>query len=134
MAGCLFGLVGFPLTAAALEIIAHPTVQQASLTSSKALAIFGGRVRSWPNGIVIKVVLFKDGSKQHYAFCRERLNVFPRQLQRAWDRQIFSGMTEGPYYVESREEMIEMISTQEGAIGYIDHYQTEGGVNVIDVK
>ena len=118
----------------AIDIIAHPSTQAITLTSYKARAIFGGRIRSWPNGIPLKVFMFNTSNNIHKQMCREILNIFPRQLRRAWDRQIYSGITQGPFIVNSEDEMLKMIRSHKGAIGYIFSATSKEGVNVIDIK
>lgn len=127
-------LISVTLPLYAADVIVNPTVQTRIINSAKAKAVFGGRVRRWPNNLTIKVFLYSYDSERHRDFCRDTLGIFPRQLQRAWDRQVFSGITEGPYFVESREEMLDMIRSVPGAIGYVDHYQSEEGVYVLDIR
>lgn len=104
---------------AAQEIIAHQSVPLKSISVPMAKTIFGGRIRNWPNGLPVRVFVYNDRDNRHIKFCKEGIDVFPRELRRAWDRIVFSGLGEGPTTVESQEEMIKLVSTTEGAIGYV---------------
>ena len=45
--------------------------------------------------------------------------MFPYQLRRLWDKQIFSGTGIAPTTVKSIEEMRERVANTKGAIGYL---------------
>lgn len=77
------------------------------------------RLRKWPDGQVIKVFVLKDDAPHHIEFSKSILHIFPYQLRRAWDRQVYSGTGQSPNKVKSIEEMWEKLSKTPGAIGYL---------------
>lgn len=102
-----------------LDIVVHPDVRQQNISRNVLRAIFGMRLRKWPDGMPIKVFVLKDDAPFHAAFSKEILHVFPHQLRRAWDRLVYSGTGQSPFEVSSMEEMKEKISNITGAIGYL---------------
>lgn len=112
-------LYGSSLTVGAQVIIAHPDIPVDSMTLNTARSLFAGRVRYWSNGTPIKIFVFKDENPKHKKFCKEHIDLFPRQLRRSWERLIFSGMSDGPTLVGTEAEMIELIKATPGALGYV---------------
>ena len=110
----------------AVEIIANPSSKTESLSINQARNIFSMRTHNWPDGSPIKVYVLNDDNDLHKQFSKQNLRIYPYKLRRVWDRYTFSGTGQTPTTVASEEEMIEVISTTEGAIGYAN----KGSVNV----
>ncbi len=88
------------------------------------------RTQQWPDGQPITVFVLNDDNPLHKQFSKENLHVFPYKLRRIWDRNIYSGTGDAPITLDSEEEMIEVISTLAGSIGYAN----KGGDNVRLIK
>lgn len=78
------------------------------------------RQRFWPDGEKIHVFVLADNNDLHRQFTKTKLNMFPHQFRRIWDRLIFSGTGQAPTIVKSVTEMKEKISITPGAIGYLE--------------
>jgi len=122
--GCLLALL---LTLApprpgggAAEVIVHPGTPVATLTPATLRSIFGLRRARWPNGHPIRPIVLPDGHPIHADFCRTRLNLYPHQLRRLWNRIVFSGLGQVPTTVRSVAAMIDRVASTPGAIGYVD--------------
>ncbi|MCE8021009.1 hypothetical protein HOP51_12945 [Halomonas sp. MCCC 1A11036] len=124
-----------PLSATALErqvvLIAHPTVANTSLTRDTTRAIFAMRQRSWPDGQAVRVFVLPNDHPVHARFAKERLSVYPHQLQLAWDRMVFSGTGQAPSQVNTQSEMLERVATTPGALGYLEREYLDERVQVI---
>jgi len=96
--------------------VASP-VQQISLPEVRL--IFSGRKQVWSDGSVIHVVLLNTNSATHQLFVKDVFGVWPHQLDRAWSRAVFSGRSTPPIIVETEAQMIMLVGTIPGAIGYI---------------
>ena len=68
------------------------------------------------------------------AFSKQILGVFPHQLRRAWNRQIFAGTGQAPAKVESEQEMAEMVAKTPGAIGYVSEDMLNEQIRKIAVE
>lgn len=121
-------------SAGAQEIIANSSVPEAVLSESTLQAIFGMRLRQWPDGTPILVYTLPDDSPLHVTFSRNVLHIFPHQLRRAWDRLVFSGTGQAPIEVNSEEEMRRKVATTPGAIGYVSKASGTGGIHVLPVR
>jgi ABC-type phosphate transport system substrate-binding protein len=104
---------------AAVDLVVNQDVPIESISRSSVRSIFSMRMTTWPNGLPIQVFVMGDKAPLHASFSKEILGVFPHQLRRAWNRQIFAGIGQAPTKVDSEQEMVEMVAKTPGAIGYI---------------
>lgn len=116
--GSLFSLT--PHSAHALEAITHPenTEQLKKLTNLSS--VFSMRTLYWPNGERIKVIVLPDDHPLHKRFVKEKLQLFPHQLRRTWNRKTYTGTGQAPITVDSMTEMQKLIKQTKNSIGYID--------------
>lgn len=119
----------------AQNVIANVQVETKQLSKTTARSIFAMRVHQWPDGTPIKVFVLQDQNPTHNEFCKSILGMFPYQLRRIWDRQVFSGTGAAPVVVNSEQEMLNAVASTEGAIGYIslDNADTHEGIQMIKV-
>ncbi|SER75248.1 hypothetical protein SAMN05421690_10668 [Nitrosomonas sp. Nm51] len=116
------------------RIVTHPDVNEVSITKNYLRAIFSMRLRTWPNGLVIKVFVLPDDNPLHHRFSKEQLSLFPYQLRQSWDRLVFSGTGQAPITVASDEEMYNRIKNTPGAIGYLDTSYIDDEIHVLQIK
>ena len=108
------------LSISSIEIIVNPSVSDNNYTLSDVRAIFAMRKTHWSDGKKIQVFVLADNQHIHQKFTKSKLNMFPHQFRRIWDRLIFSGTGHAPHEVGSQDEMLEKISTVPNAIGYLE--------------
>lgn len=132
----LLGLLGLPAAVASdsTVLVAHPDVQTPRLTRDTTRAIFAMRQRTWPDGQAVRVYVLSNDNPVHRSFVKERLAVYPHQLQLAWDRMVFSGTGQAPTKVFSQVEMRERIASTPGALGYLEREYLDDSVIVITME
>lgn len=136
----LFWLISGSFTACAsqagisVETVVHPGVSSRHLSRNTLRAIFGMRVRAWPDGSAIRVFVLPDDAPLHHLFAKRKLNMFPYQLRLAWDRLVFSGTGQAPFLVTSEEEMHKRIAATPGAIGYLRRVHIDDSVKILHVE
>lgn len=81
--------------------------------------------RVWSDNTPIKVFTLPNDSESYKEFVNEYLRMQPYQLDRLWNRLVFSGTGSKPEEVSNAEEMIEKVKETPGAIGYIDSSYVE---------
>ncbi len=103
------------------EIVAivHPSVEQEQISLSLAKQIFAMKLKQWPGDGPIRVFVLPDRYPLHIRFSKQILELFPAQLRLVWDRQVFSGTGQAPYMVDTEEEMLNLVASTPGAIGYL---------------
>lgn len=104
------------------QVLVHPDVDVQSLSTSELRLIFSQRIKQWPSGLPIRVVVFNDDSDVHQHFCRQSLNMMAYQLRRVWAKQLYTGRGGAPIQVNTIDEMLSVISDIPGAIGYLPNH------------
>lgn len=117
-----------------IRVVVNPGVQEETLSKNALRAIFGMRLRIWPDGSPVRVYILDENSPIHAKFAKKKLDIFPHQLQRAWDRLVFSGTGQAPFKVSSIEEMRTTIATTPGAIGYLPKELVNESVHMVEDK
>ncbi|HSH56667.1 MAG TPA: hypothetical protein VK965_01795 [Halomonas sp.] len=133
---CLVALAGGRTTASehAVLLVAHANVTTQHLTRDTTRAIFAMRQRTWPDGQAVQVFVLGNNHPVHERFVKERLTVYPHQLQLAWDRMVFSGTGQAPNRVQGQREMLERIAVTPGALGYLEREYLDDRVQVISME
>ncbi|MES9834628.1 MAG: substrate-binding domain-containing protein [Candidatus Thiodiazotropha sp. LLP2] len=106
-------------TASSVDLVANRDIDSEIVSRNTLRSIFSMRTTQWPNGTPIRVFVMGDKTSLHAEFTKHILGVFPHQLRRAWNRQIYSGMGQAPIKVQSETEMLKQIENTSGAIGYL---------------
>lgn len=116
----------------AQEVVVNLNVSEIELTRSSLRSIFGMRLRTWPDGSLIRVFVLSDHSPLHVQFSKKILNIFPYQLRRTWDRLVYSGTGQAPTEMGSIQEMGDKVASTPGAIGYLPDGNTDFRVRVVE--
>lgn len=116
-----------------VEVIAHPGVNANYLSKNLLRSIFGMRLRTWQNGLPVRVFVLPDDAPLHSIFTKQKLNIFPYQLRSAWDRMVYSGTGQAPSVVHTEEEMRARIASTPGAIGYLNESMIDDSIQVVHI-
>ena len=131
----LVSITGYGVEAQAVVVVAvNPNVMIETITRNELRAIFAMRRRLWPDGTPIRVFVFPDDHPLHWTFCKKILRVYPYQLRRIWDRNVFSGTGPAPVEVSTLSEMHQRISEVPGAIGYLSPELADNQVKVVEIR
>ncbi len=114
-------------------VAVNPSVMAAVMSRSEIRAIFAMRRSTWRDGTPVRVFVLPDDDPVHRDFCKKILKIYPHQLRRIWDRNIFSGIGQTPIEVETLGEMRERISQTSGAIGYLTEDHADASVRKVEV-
>jgi ABC-type phosphate transport system substrate-binding protein len=114
----LFFLVSLSIPIHAEVWLLTHSKQQVELSAKQIRAIFSLRQKNWPDGRIIELVVMDDNNDLHKQFCLDALKLFPYQLSRIWERQIYTGTAIAPTIVNSEQQMLDTIKNNPNAIGY----------------
>lgn len=117
----------------AVELVVNREVTTLRVSSLELRAIFTMRLRTWPDGLPIKVFVLSDGDPATVEFSKKVLDMFPYQLRRYWDRLTFSGTGQAPIEANSAPDMYNRVSSTKGAIGYLPNAFIGKAVRVVQV-
>lgn len=115
-------------------LITHPSAGVENLTRNEARLYLTMRLNEWPNGRHAQVFVLPDNHPLHEAVAKAILGLYPYQLRRAWDRQLFSGTGPAPITVATESEMIERVGRTPGAIGYAHSDALDASVRRLEVR
>jgi len=132
---CLLIFLGsFSPTVNAVDVIVHLSVSEDNVTTSQLRRIYTMRQIQWPDGQPIIVFVLPKQHPLHQRFSKERLQIFPYQLERIWNKLTYSGLGVAPIIVSTPEALIDAVIKTPGAIGYTETIVGKGVVNVINIE
>lgn len=92
------------------------------------------RQTQWLNGQRITVFVLPRHHILHLQFSKGRLEMYPYQLDRIWNKLTYSGLGVAPVMVESPVALIDAVRKTPGAIGYVGKLNDKKGIYVIEIK
>jgi ABC-type phosphate transport system substrate-binding protein len=117
----------------AVQVVVNPSVESKDISIEQIRRIFSMRQTTWSNEQTITVYVLSNQHQTHQVFSTKVLSMFPYQLDRIWNKLVYSGLGEEPIKVQSEQEMLERVSQVPGAIGYVMQQVIYYNVNVINV-
>jgi ABC-type phosphate transport system substrate-binding protein len=115
-------------------VVAHSAVTVQSLSKSQLRSIYLKRQVIWPNGDKIKVYMLPAKSVTHQQFSQSNLQMFPYQLDQTWQKLTFSGIGTPPVEIATEAQMLQLIQTTPGAIGYLPYGNEINDAKVIEIQ
>lgn len=100
-------------------IVVHKDSPLSELPASDIKRIFLGKMKKWPDGSAITIVLNTSNSI-HNQFSHSMLKKSPRQLSVYWKKKLFSGKSMLPLAVDKNDAVISHVRTNMASISYID--------------
>lgn len=116
-----------------VKVIVNPSVDDQTISVAQIRRIFSMRQTAWSNSQAITVYVLDNQHKTHQLFSTKVLGMFPYQLERIWDKLVYSGLGDEPIKVENEQEMIERVSQKPGSIGYIVQPVDIDSISIIKV-
>ena len=103
---------------ARFQVIAHRDNPLSSLSTRDLSRLFLKRTLDWPNGTDVEPIDQKIGSEVREAFSQTIHGRSTAKIESYWQRKIFAGEMPPPQ-IGSDAEVIALVCTTPGAIGYI---------------
>ena len=101
-----------------------------SLSGSDVSRIFLGKLKKFGDGSSVVPVNLSSGSDVRTAFEKNALGKSSSQIKAYWSKQVFSGKGKPPKELGSDADVINFVSSNPGAIGYIDAGSVNDSVKV----
>lgn len=117
----------------AVQVVVHASNDTENIRVEQIRRIFSMRQTVWSKGQAITVYVLPNEHQIHQLFSTQVLGMFPYQLNRIWNKLVYSGLGEEPIKVQSEQEMLERVSQTPGAIGYVMQSNNLDNVYVINV-
>lgn len=116
-----------------VRVVVNSSVVPQKMSVEQIRRIFSMRQTAWSDGKLITVYVLINQHETHQTFSTKVLGMFPYQLDRIWNKLVYSGLGEEPIKVRNEQEMLELVSQHPGAIGYVMGQVDSDKVNVINV-
>lgn len=101
-----------------VALVAHKAVSNEVLSSREAAEIYRMENNKWDDGtlvIIVDLAVQSSVKSQFHNF----INARERELKNVWMRFILSGEGRAPTVARSEEEVVSLVASTEGAIGYV---------------
>ena len=128
-------LLLLPLSASAapFKVIVNNAVNVSSLSKKEVSDLFMKRAPKWSNGTPVVPVDQSDRSAVRDEFSKTIHGKPTAAVKSYWQQQIFSGRDVPPVEKASDAEVLAMVRSNPGAVGYVDAAADTGGVKVLTV-
>ena len=131
----LAALLALLLTAlpaqAELVVIVNTDVKIDKLTRNDVINIFMGRYRKFPDGSSVQPLDIKGESIERQDFYKKLLDKSLADINAYWARLIFSGRTAPPLKLDTQHDVLEKVTIDPTAIGYMERSGLNAKVKVV---
>jgi ABC-type phosphate transport system substrate-binding protein len=118
---------------AGFKVIAHPDNPVTSLSKAQVSKFLLKKASKWDHGERVLPVDLGGQGPVREAFSKAIHGRNVTSIQRYWQRQIFAGDGVPPPELGSDREVVDYVSKNPGAIGYVSENAVATGVKVIEV-
>lgn len=114
-----------------LVVIANPHSGIEKLSKDELVNLYMGRYRKLPSGVTVLPIDLggRAGEKAH--FYAMLVGKELPEINSYWARLMFSGQGSPPLQVESMDEVLDIVGSSKGAIGYIDRKKVDKRVKLV---
>lgn len=114
-----------------LVIIAHRNSGIKKLEHNELVNLYLGRSKKLPSGITALPIDWPPSSEQKKLFYEQLVHKSLSEIQTYWARLFFTGQATPPLQVNTAEEIIDMVTHNEGAIAYIERSKVNSSVTIV---
>jgi ABC-type phosphate transport system substrate-binding protein len=118
----------------AYRIVVHPSNPATRFERRFVEDAFLKKVKTWPNGELIRPVDQPPGAPIRRRFSAEVLKRPVAAVNAYWQQRIFSGRDVPPPALDGDEEVIRYISGHSGAVGYVSASSATAGVKTVPIS
>lgn len=115
---------------AEVVVVGNPSIK-ATLSSAEVKNLFLGKRQALPDGTKIEVVELGTESPIREEFHSKFTKKTQAQLNSYWTRLVFTGKGKMPKEVSDSKELISMIASNPGLIGYVDSSEVTSDIVVL---
>ena len=102
-----------------MVVITNPASGVERLTRDEVTAIYMGRTKKLPSGITALPIDQAAINPEKTRFYHELINKELAEINSYWARLIFSGQGSPPRQADNSVEVLDIVSANKGAIGYV---------------
>jgi ABC-type phosphate transport system substrate-binding protein len=114
-----------------LVVIVHPDSGVQRMSAEEVANIFLGSEKRLANGLVVLPVELVVPEDLRSTFYKLVAHTSLAQVRSYWAQRFFSGQAQPPRQAQSAEEVIDIVSANKGAIGFIGKGSMKGRVHAV---
>jgi hypothetical protein len=114
-----------------LVVITNPASGVDHMSRDEVTAIFMGRTRKLPSGITALPIDQIANSHEKARFYSDLINKEVSEINSYWARLIFSGQGSPPRQADNSAEVLDIVGTNKGAIGYVPRKAADKRVKIV---
>jgi ABC-type phosphate transport system substrate-binding protein len=126
-------LLPLSASAASFKVIVNSAVNVSSLSKKEVSDLLMKRTPKWSNGTPVVPVDQSDRSAVREEFSKTIHGKPTAAVKSYWQQQIFSGREVPPVEKASDAEVLALVRSNPGAVGYVDAGADTSGVKVLNV-
>lgn len=122
-----------PMSAKAgdLVVIVSADSKVEKLSRDEVVNIFMGRYRKLPNGETAIPLDFDGETEERREFYQLLIGKSLAEVNAYWARLVFSGRTPPPLTIPTQRQILERVSRDPNAVGYVERRNLVKGVRVV---
>lgn len=128
---CLLLAERGPLRAGDLVVVVNAGSGVERLSREEVVNLFMGRTRRLAPGLMALPIDQGVASPDRARFYRRVVGREQPEINAYWARLLFSGQASPPRQAESEAEVLELLRTHKGAIGYVDRRHVDRRLRVV---
>ncbi len=113
-----------------VAVVAHKSVPVDSVSKSELLDLYTGETSIWRDGEPVVIFDLKEKGKTRKTFY-EFLGMASSRIKLIWFKRMLLGEADPPESLKSEQELLQKISTTQGAIGFLDRSKADGTVKIL---
>jgi ABC-type phosphate transport system substrate-binding protein len=122
-----------PSLASDLVMIGNRSVPVSELSQEDIQNIYLGKKKNWDNGMKIMVATLVDGAVTD-KFLKDYVKKNSNTFDTYWKKQIFTGGGKPPVKFDKEKDLVEYVSSNKGALGYVSSQSVSENVKIILVS
>ena len=114
-----------------IAVIVNPDSGVTKVTRDEAINIFMGRQKRLSSGLVALPIEQSKPPEIRARFYKLLVNKAIAEINSYWARLYFTGQAQPPRQAQTPEEVIELVATNKGAIGFVEREKVDRRVREV---
>lgn len=116
---------------AQLVVVVNARSGVAAMSRNEVINVFFGRTRQFFNGVETQPVDMADSHPDRARFYSALVGKELSEVNAYWSRQLFSGRQQPPVKAASPEDVMRLVLSQPGGIGFVELAKADARVRVV---
>lgn len=116
---------------AELVVVVNARSGVAAMSRNEVVNVFFGRTRQFFNGVEAQPVDMADSHPDRARFYSALVGKDLSEVNAYWSRQVFSGRQQPPVRAASQDDVMRLVLSQPGGIGFIELSKADARVRVV---